>query len=295
MAELRRVAPDLLCLMEVDGADYDAFWFPLLHAAGFDGFWVKKPGKGSEDGTAFAYRKGKFAMMDYQGRALVSEDGKEVWNAVCLVAQLAPIIDGHVAIQQRVVVTAVHLKAKAGNEGVRLRQAVKALEMTEETVERLKRVRAELQLTTLLCGDFNDTPDPTTPVHHFVLTGQTPPVAVGAEGTMRGEGVEGVRAAHPFWFHSLYDRYYAACSGGAGYWTTVKKREVRVQRVIDFVFFSPTSLVPLELLSIPTCDTEEGYPCAEYPSDHLAIAGRFQLLPLTTHSLPIAAVARHKL
>ena len=294
LQEFRRVSADLICLVEVDGADWEGFFFPFLHAAGFDAFWVKKPGKDHEDGSCFAYRRGKFAMMDYKGRPLVSDDAKEVWSCVCLVAQLAPILDGHVAIQQRLVVAALHLKAKAGNEGVRLRQAVKALEMVEETVERLKRVRGDLQLSTLLCGDFNDTPEPTTPVHHFVLSGQTPPVTVGVGEAGKGEGVEG-RAAHVFWFHSLYDRYYAACSGGGEYWTTVKKREVRVQRVIDFIFFSPTALVPLELLSIPRCHTEEGYPAADYPSDHLALAGRFQLLPLTTHALPIAAVARHKL
>ena len=198
-------------------------------------------------------------------------------------------------IQQRLIVGAVHLKAKPGNEGVRLRQAEKAMELMEEAMERLKKVRGELQVSTLLCGDFNDTPDPTTPVYHYVLTGQTPAPSSLPSGDGRVEGIGMRGGSHPFWFHSLYDRYYAACGGGQEYWSTVKKREARIQRVIDFIFYSPTALVPLELLSVPACDTDAGYPDAGYPSDHIALAGRFQLLPLTTHHLPIAAVARHKL
>ena len=291
-AELRRVSADVVCLMEVDGDDFDAFFFPLLHALSYDAFWVKKPSADSNDGTAIAYARHRFAMMEYQGRPLVSAEAGEVWNSVCLVAQLAPIIDGHVAIGQRVVVAAVHLKAKVGHEDVRLRQGIAALAMVEDVVERLKKVRGELQLSTVLCGDFNDTPGPTTPVWQFVVAGHTPSAPSAAPA---GDGRRPVAAAHPFWFHSLYDRYYAAASRGAGYWTTVKRREVRVQRVIDFLFFSPLSLLPLALLSIPECHSEAGYPAECYPSDHLALAGRFQLLPLPLHHMPVAAIARHKL
>ena len=69
LQEMRRVAADVVCLMEVDGADYDSFWFPLLYAASFDAFWVKKPSKESMDGTVMAYRKGKLGHDGVQGEA----------------------------------------------------------------------------------------------------------------------------------------------------------------------------------------------------------------------------------
>ena len=304
LQELRRTSADLVCLMEVDGSDWDEFFFPLLHHLGYDAFWVKKPAAGSMDGTAMAYARGKFAMMGYEGRRLDSGEraevgegkvGDEVWNSAWAMTQLAPIVDGHVVIAQRLLVAAVHLKAKVGCEQVRLRQGVRVLQLMEEAVERLKRVRTELQLSTLLVGDFNDTPGPSTPVWQLLVSGQTTPAVFGAKE--KGEAGAGVVASHPFWFHSLYDRYHAQCSGGGSraYWTTVKRREERVQRAIDYIFYSPLSLLPLELLSIPDCDTDEGYPSREYPSDHLALVGRFQLLPLALHHLPVAAIARHKL
>ena len=298
MQEFRRTSADLICLMEVDGSDFDDFFFPFLHSMGYDAFWVKKPAKESMDGTAMAYAKGRLAMMGYEGKPLVSGEEGVVWNSVCAMAQFAPIAEGHVVIHQRLVVAALHLKAKVGHEQVRLRQSVKALQLMEQVVERLKRVKGELQLSTLLVGDFNDTPGHSTPVWQYVVSGQTPATAaapVGKDLGAGGVGERGMVASHPFWFHSLYDRCYGQCSGGKEYWTTVKRREERVQRAIDFIFYSPLSLLPLELLSIPDCDSDEGYPAREYPSDHLALVGRFQLLPLALHHMPVAAIARHKL
>ena len=91
-----------------------------------------------------------------------------------------------------------------------------------------------------------------------------------------------VYARHSFRFHSLYNRLYDP-SHGSGHnhpgalYTTVKLRKALVQRCIDFLQYTPESLTPTAMLSIPDANRLPNYlPDTHYPSDHLAIAGRFQ-------------------
>jgi mRNA deadenylase 3'-5' endonuclease subunit Ccr4 len=86
---------------------------------------------------------------------------------------------------------------------------------------------------------------------------------------------------HPFWLHSLYNRFYDPTDDAnhpGPLYTTVKHRDVLVQRCIDYVFYTPQTLQPTAMLSIPNVDTQLAsyLPALNYPSDHLAIAGRFE-------------------
>ena len=99
---------------------------------------------------------------------------------------------------------------------------------------------------------------------------------------------------HSLWLHSLYNRLWrsgggddggGSGSGGAeqlnhpgALYTTSKRRSILIQRCIDYVWYSPAALRPVTLLSIPAREQAlpAFLPAANYPSDHLAIAGRFE-------------------
>lgn len=86
---------------------------------------------------------------------------------------------------------------------------------------------------------------------------------------------------HSLWLHSLYNRLYSAleaCNHPGALYTTAKRRGVLVQRCIDYIWFSPLALRPVALLSVPDLHRElpNLMPDLRYPSDHLAIAGRFE-------------------
>jgi len=58
-----------------------------------------------------------------------------------------------------------------------------------------------------------------------------------------------------------------------GYWTTWKKREDEVKRIIDYIFYDP-KLSTLEAV-LPPPDSPTHLPDTFYPSDHLAICAKF--------------------
>lgn len=161
----------------------------------------------------------------------------------------------------------------------------------------------------IFAGDLNDVPQ--SPMFHFIATGSAEN-AEEEQGEMKGEtlttqtsGVPSQTAAetgpatscaavavsrapppssparHPFWFHSLYNRLYdprdAANHPGPLY-TTVKRRSALVQRCIDYVFYTPSTLRPIGMLSVPCIASHlpSYLPDETYPSDHLALAGRFE-------------------
>lgn len=86
---------------------------------------------------------------------------------------------------------------------------------------------------------------------------------------------------HSLWLHSLYNRFFdpahPANHDGELY-TTAKRRAILVQRCIDYIWFSCATIRPTRMLSIPKVRDEIPLflPDPRYPSDHLAIAGRFE-------------------
>jgi len=58
------------------------------------------------------------------------------------------------------------------------------------------------------------------------------------------------------------------------YWTTWKKREKEVKRIIDYIFYDPARVILTKILAVPqNCPTH--LPDTFYPSDHLSLCAQF--------------------
>lgn len=137
----------------------------------------------------------------------------------------------------------------------------------------------------MFAGDFNDTPS--SDMYAYLASGSATLHADHASSSSHAAtstaptttSPEVIR--HPFWLHSLYNRWWDyAVRHASNYtgdlYTTVKRRSILVQRCIDYIFYTPASLRPMYLLSIPPVPAEY-LPAVNYPSDHFAISGVFQL------------------
>ena len=326
--ELLRFSPTLVCLQEVDGVDYEQFYHPLLASRQYDSLYVKKTGEDNRDGCALFYSTAHFAMLSCtagplsyhrKSRSFVStppstssspaisasapcaaSSTEPGWSQVCIIAQFAAIVDDAVHPHHRIFVACTHLKAKEGNELVRTQQLHALTQQLTHKLCRVRRLAGEVETSIIVCGDFNDTP--TSSMWQLATAGQTtptsatcPPSASTAPPTPTLSPVPPL--CHSLWLHSLYDRYHALAQPNSSYWTTVKRRAVRVQRVIDYVLYSPHTLLPLALCSVPVGvdNDENGWPNAHYPSDHLALIGQFALIGQKMQRVPMAVHARHKL
>ena len=325
--ELLRFSPTLVCLQEVDGADYEEFYEPLLASRHYDSTFVKKTGDDNQDGCALFYSTAHFAMLSctagplsatHQSRPFVStppssssshsasSSTESDWSAVCIIAQFAAIVDDAVHPHHRIFVACSHLKAKEGNELVRVKQLHALTHQLTQKLCRVRRLAGEVETSIIICGDFNDTPS--SAMWQLATAGQTTPApdntaaspslpTASPSPSLPLAHSHAPPLCHSLWLHSLYDRYHGLAQPDSAYWTTVKRRAVRVQRVIDYVLYSPQTLLPLALCSVPAGveEDENGWPNAQYPSDHLALIGRFALIGQKMQRVPVAVHARHKL
>lgn len=62
--------------------------------------------------------------------------------------------------------------------------------------------------------------------------------------------------------------------------TTYKIRKTVEQRIIDYMFYTPEALVPVNIVSLPKKSEVDniGYPAIDFPSDHLFLSAQF-LIP----------------
>lgn len=147
-----------------------------------------------------------------------------------------------------IVVAATHLKAKKGFESVRAKQGLEFIHHITKACSNGEPL--------VLAGDFNDSPS--SPVASLVKDGK----ASLKDGSSLGHMLS-LQQTYP-------DEAY----------TTLKRRIVFKKDKIDYLFYTPRTLAPTEVLEIPSQDSfpENGLPAANYPSDHIAIKARYALL-----------------
>jgi len=155
---------------------------------------------------------------------------------------------------QDICIAMTHLKAKEGFEEARLEQGCILLEKVNQFID------SSSQIPIIIAGDFNDIPS--SKVCQLFQCGK----ATTSNGTC---------VVHTFQLDNAYRSYD---SSGVEPYTTYKKRETEVVRCIDYIWFSTNSLCLCKCLEIPPISSlKERLPCAEYPSDHLAIMAFFTL------------------
>lgn len=193
-------------------------------------------------------------MLGYQHHQLVPEHSQ-----CAIIAQLAPIVDHQIHTRYRVFAAVCHLKAKSGHEVLRQRQVAALIHRVEQYQSTLSTVNYRCHASTLVVGDFNDEPRSLAfdELQHSSLA-----------------------------VRSLYDDHFMRASPSCEYYTTYKRRLEVTKRVIDYVWFTPSTLKPRALLSIPAVAQFPALlPASNYASDHLALMGEFAVLK---HERPLS-------
>ena len=238
---------DIIAIEEMDR--YHGFFQPLLKALNYEGIFTPKmrapgiPLGWYSDGCCLFYRKDRFERLVSQERLTYS-----VGTQVLIIASLL-----HKATQQTIVVAVTHLKARQTDKNEAIRRS-----QVEEMVETVGKFRdlntSDEPWPVLILGDFNaDPPNPQTKSHSAVQ----------------------------LLLNQSYRSAYNLEDGSVV--TTWKKRGDEVQRVIDYIFYTPELLECTHTLSIPKeqlAADKDKLPNLRYPSDHLMIAARFKTKPI---------------
>ena len=241
LEEILTYNPDIIALEEVD--HFHDFYLPALKAVGYDGVFRAKENSpclnfsnnSGPDGCALFYDEHRFSVEDTKDVVLQASDGTET-SQVALVVQLFDKSQ-----QKPLCCVVTHLKAKAGNEELRLAQGKHLLKTTYGS----KTEKTPL----LICGDFNA--DPSEPVYGLMVEKEC--------------GL------------SLKSASVSACGHEAKFTTWKVRPGKEVKHTIDYVWHSGDLMVTGFVNTPAESEVPEGrFPCLEYPSDHLSLIFDFR-------------------
>lgn len=247
VAECLRSDPDVICLEEVDHFED----LKSAFVADYDGYCKLKgvnSDRPSRDGVAIFWKR---AQMVPRGRADLH------YSRLCQKPEMKQVLASpefefltSVGDSVLVSISATHLKAKSGFDEQRELQCkaiANVLDMKKMTPDGL----------TVVCGDFNTDPD-----------------SIAIETL--------INEANSVALQSSYESVVANGSSGDPDWTTWKIREHVKKTTIDFMFHDTNSKwQPIDVWKIPDesqIDPDVALPCERYPSDHVALATKFELV-----------------
>ncbi|KJE89158.1 hypothetical protein CAOG_00687 [Capsaspora owczarzaki ATCC 30864] len=253
--------PDIACLQEVD--HFDDFFESELAQHGYTGIFKPKRDDGKADGCATFFKRSKFEVhirQDLEYRKVI--DDKDVSQVAILTvfkpAGVAPNADGIVSREGLFAVLNTHLKAKDEFEATRVKEVSAVLDV-------LAKLQAQFpRIPMVISSDMNT--EPTGPVYELLEKGLV--------------SFSGSSYTHRLSLKSAYALYKDG--GGEPDYTTWKIRPpVEVARVIDYLWYTPETLLPIQLLALPGPETlpPTRLPSENYPSDHFALLAEFGFLP----------------
>ena len=228
--EVLAVAPDIVCLQEVQSNHYDDWWAPELHRAGYTGVYKKKTGALYTGGAAFAadgcatfFKRGRFALVkkyevEFNKAALSLADGlpapargpaltRLLKDNVALIAVLealdtaAPAAAASPAStttpprRQLVCVANTHIHANPELNDVKLWQV-------HTLLKGLEKIAASADVPMVLAGDFNSTPG--SAAHRLLTTGRVDAGHPDLEGDPLGILRPSAKLAHGLPLASAY-------------------------------------------------------------------------------------------
>lgn len=249
---------DVIAMEEVDR--YRGFFRPLMNQFGYESIFVPKknsPGVRMgwySDGCVLAWKSCTFDLIHERSGDYT------VGNQVYIIAALR-----HRVSQKYIVVAVTHLKAQQSdiNEAVRCRQVDELLTAIDDEVMRLRNVTSdEQQAQIIILGDFNADPPSTTV-------------------DMNGSAIQKLLSWNNPTMGMTYRSAYTIDDPMNDMFTTWKIRGTKVsKRIIDYIFYAGSSLRCVATLkTIRSEDIEDSkLPGLRYPSDHLHIAAKFELL-----------------
>jgi mRNA deadenylase 3'-5' endonuclease subunit Ccr4 len=248
---------DIIAMEEVDR--FYGFFAPLMRLFGYEGLFAPKVRSPSvhlgwySDGCALFWKTDKFE--------LISEDRHEykVGNQVMLMALLK-----HHPTGQHMLVANTHLKAQKSvtSEKIRCFQVDELRQRIQRELSVIAEAPGIQNVPVLVMGDFNADPPLHTEAPRSAIQSLIHPDHSSSD-------------EEPVVFRSVYP----VDPPPEDFYTTWKTRGTKTaKRIIDYIFYSG-DLDCTAYLEIPTGEElgSSKLPSLRYPSDHMAIAAKFEL------------------
>ncbi|XP_067001852.2 2',5'-phosphodiesterase 12 isoform X2 [Anabrus simplex] len=267
---------DIICLQEVDSKVFNRYLEPVLTCEGFTGIFEKKGGGQVSEGLAFFFHNTKFRLLDCHSICLAEELKErptfaELWgkiktNEPFVTRFLARKTSVYVVVlecinepEKLLVVGNTHLYFHPDADHIRLFQAAMAILYVQEIVSALSVQLPEKQISTIMCGDFNSTPDCGV---YQLMTTQFIPTDYQDWNSNVGEAVKGVSLSHSIPLESACGtpEFTNFTAGFAG--------------CLDYIFYQRNTLSVKQVVPLPTEEElrlHVALPNVVFPSDHVAL------------------------
>ncbi|CAG8492508.1 21725_t:CDS:2 [Rhizophagus irregularis] len=301
MSEVLSYNADIVCLQEVDTSQYDEYFKDTFHNhGGYDSvYWPKSRAKTmadwekkSVDGCATFYKSSKYQLIDKQliefnQVALQRPDFKktdDMFNRVITKDNIAivTLLENKETLS-RVIVVNCHIHWDPTYADVKLVQVAMLMDELDKLAQKWctsnspYNYTSPQKISTIICGDFNSTPD--SGVYEFLTRGI-------------------IRQDHDDFGDHRYGTY---TSEGLSHKLSLKSAYSNIEElpftnftpsftgVIDYVWYSTNTLSVTGLLG--GIDKEYltkmvGFPNAHFPSDHIVILAEFRVKPPQTIPQP---------
>jgi CCR4-NOT transcription complex subunit 6 len=297
------VAPDVVCLQEVQADHYENSLYATMSDQGFEGVYKQKTRQsmglaGKVDGCALFWRRSKFHLVESYsiefnelaqrqatqvlGLNPRSEEGIAFLNRLSKdnVAQLVVLELAQPTLASRtnrepinqVCIANTHLYSNKDFPDVKLWQAWQLLQELETFV-----MSRGTNLPLIICGDFNSTPD--TAVYDL-LARQTvhpghPDVNVELPEGAPDVLPDAMNITHSFQLGSAYQSILGDEPKVTNYTSNFKG-------VLDYMWYSIPNLRPLAVAPIPDEQVltrhGEALPSTEFSSDHIMLIADLQIM-----------------
>ncbi|KAJ1931780.1 Glucose-repressible alcohol dehydrogenase transcriptional effector, partial [Linderina macrospora] len=312
---LTTLQPDIVCLQEVEAAQFDEFFKPKLQEVGYEGvFWTKsrartmdEPERRLVDGCATFYKSSVFRLeaqhlLEFQQSALQRKDFKKVddmFNRFMTkdnIVGFAVLKHRKLAGEPMVFVANAHVHWDPEFTDVKM---VQTTMLTEELAmlarkhagvppvsddvgagSEAHKVQLQMQqqqkqfqkVTTLICGDFNSTPD--SGLYEFLSRGRLDKEHPDMERMEPYADYKRHGLRHPFGLKSAY---------GSINELPLTNCTPAFSGTIDYIWYTTGTLVPTGLLGELDEDWVRqavGFPNSQIPSDHIPIMAEFRWKPM---------------
>eukprot|EP00049_Salpingoeca_infusionum_P018678 m.358289 g.358289 ORF g.358289 m.358289 type:complete len:495 (-) comp18103_c0_seq1:768-2252(-) len=271
--EILERSTDIICLQEVDGAQFYTFFEPELNQRGYSGIFKPKSraathGVDGTDGCAIFFFSNKYRLLKEHLIQFSSESGRHYNNCAAMIDRvmskdniaLLAVLESVEHPGKKVVVCNLHLTWDPQFKDVKVIQTMLALNAMQEFMKENKL----MDLPVLLTGDFNSLPD--SGVYEFLSTQKISLDNPDLEGYDFEAALLGLGLEHPFKLRSAYTTELPYTNYTIGF-----------TGIIDYIWYTQ-HLVPTALLG-PVNEAEmevlDGCPNAYFPSDHISLCAEF--------------------
>ncbi|XP_066594023.1 2',5'-phosphodiesterase 12-like isoform X2 [Prorops nasuta] len=269
--ELTGFKADIICLQEVDEKIFNNDLVPVLSILNYDGVYNTK--RNMREGLATFFDSNRFEKIASESTVICNNTNLEpfnkVWSNILNPKTKERFLGRNTIVQstilrskespsQILVIGNTHLYFKPDADHIRLLQGFFTLMYIDDIAKKIKKQFADSNVSILLCGDFNSTPD--CGIYQLMTENYVPETCKDWEHSE--EKIENVSLFHDLQMDSAcgklpFTNYTPDFSG-----------------CLDYIFYQKDKLSVQQV--VPTPSFEEltlhvGLPSVVFPSDHISL------------------------